>query len=417
MSLKSDISPVEIAELNNEDAKKIDVAIGVIINEMPNKIAYVKTNLDEVSTKIKSLKTRSLEFNINNKMEDLVKDYDTFSQEVVNYASYYELEIITVINIFDRENSSDGLSTIDNNFFRTLPFLGTMLFTLMSYYGSGNSVDNFSQLALDVTGNIMDNDFNESMGNLIYNGVEYLTRNIESLNALGKSSVAGAILIAFESLYDVLVVNTDPRQAEISIANAVGDGVKLIGGNMIAEFAAVPVAEAIGGAFGGVVGIAIVVVGELVLDFVVDPIVDVITGEAFIDGTSIPENGGLTSLYSDYVKAIEQNSYNYSPIGRTSSLYGTTVSYEYCRAMLQQDPIETLLGLDDYDCYENSPYFTQLNDYLEALKNIPKDSVDYREKVDQVTANALVGDGNGSDYIRDLIYGFDFDPYDYAMNN
>ena len=115
----SNISPLEMAEMNNEDAKQIDVAIGVIVNEMPSKIAYVKNVLDEVATKVKSLKTVSLGFNINGEAENLAKDYDTFSQEVLNYASYYELEIIKVINIFDRQNSLDGTLTVDNNFFKS----------------------------------------------------------------------------------------------------------------------------------------------------------------------------------------------------------------------------------------------------------------------------------------------------------
>ena len=432
----SNISPLEMAEMNNEDAKQIDVAIGVIINEMPSKIAYIKTALDEVGTKIKSLKTRDVGFSINGEMEYLAKDYDTFSQEVLNYASYYELEIIKVINIFDRQNSLDGSLSVDNNFFKSLPFLGTMLFTLMSYYGNGNMSDDLPQLAPDVFGIFMDRDFNESIGNLIYNGVEYLTRDLQSLNALGRSSLAGAGLIAVESLYDLLFVNTDPRQTRITIVNAVGDGVKLIGGNMIAEYVAVPAstavstfvatklagfagAKVIGGMAGGFVGAGIVVLGEITLDFMVEPIVDAITGEALIHGTSIPQNGGLTSLYSDYVKSMEHNLYSYSPVGRTTSLYGMTVSYEYCHAMTQLEPVETLLGLDDYGYSETSYSTTLLRNYIEDLKAIPKDIPNYQEQVDQLTANALVGDGSGygTDYIRSLIYDLDFDPYSYALNN
>ena len=97
--INSNISPLEMAELNNEDAKRIDVTLGVVIKDIPSKIANIKFLLDEVETKIKSLKTRNLSFDINFKMVDLTKSYDVFSQDVLNYASYYELQIINIISI------------------------------------------------------------------------------------------------------------------------------------------------------------------------------------------------------------------------------------------------------------------------------------------------------------------------------
>ena len=431
----SNISPAEMAEMNNEDAKQIDVALGVIVNEMPSKIAYIKTALDEVATKISSLKTVKLNFSANSDVATFAQNYDTFSQEVLNYASYYELEIVRVINIFDRQNSLDGSLTVDNNFFKNLPFLGTMLFSLMTYFGNGNMVDDLPQLALDVSGNIMDKDFNESIGNLIYNGTEYLAE-LRGWNFGIATGAAAVGLIAVESLYDLLFVNTDPRQNRITLINAAGDGIKLMAGNAIANYVAVPAgtavstyvatrlagfagAKIIGGAAGGIVGAGIVVLGEITIDFIIDPLVADLTGEAFIYGTSIPKNGGLTSLYSDYQRAIENNAYNYSPIGRTTTLHGMTVSSEYCQAMAQIDPVETLLGLDDYGYAESSYSTRQLENYIADLKSIPKDSVNFQEQVDQLTANALVGDGSGfgTEYIRDLLYDLDFDPYSYAMSN
>ena len=426
----SNISPSEMAEMNMEDAKQIDVALGVIINEMPSRIAFAKNMLDDVATSIKSLKTLNLGFNINGEVENLAKDFDTFSQEVINNASYYELNIVKIIDIFDRQNSLDGSSTIDNNYFKSLPFLGAMLLTVLKYATNTRRGDLAPQIAVDVSGNWMDRDFNEAIGAVAYNATEWLP-----WSSLGKNGVAVAALITVESLYDYLKLgNKDPRNVRINLINAAGDGVKLLGGNLIADYVAVDAGTAVstwvatklagfggakvaGGLAGGAVGVGIVVLGEVTIDLVVSPLVDEITGESFVYMTSIQKNGGERRLYSNYVNQI-QHSY-ISPLGITTSLDGITVSPEYCHEMAQIDPVGTLLGLDEYGYSETSYSTTQLESYISDLKAIPKDSPNFQEQVDQLTANALIGDGSGygTDYIRDLLYDLDFDPYSYAINN
>lgn len=428
----SNISPLEMAEMNSYDAKQFDVALGVIINEIPGKVASIKILLDQVQTKINTLETVNLSFDINEDIENLAKNYDNFSQNVINYASYYELDIIKVINIFDSQNSLDGSVTVDNNFLKKLPFLGTILFTLLSYYGNGNMMDDFPQLALDTVGAYMDRDFNAAIGNLIYNGVEYIAE-LKKWNGAIANGVSAIGLIFVESLYDILFVNTDSRQDKITLVNAAGDGIKLIAGNMVATYVAIPVSTAvstyvaglsgtaiIGAAAGGAVGVGIVVVGGISIEYVIEPIIDEITGEAFIDTTSIPKNGGLNSLYSDYVKSIDNNiSFGYGIMGRTTSLYGMNVSAEYCQEMVQLQPVETLLALDDYGYVETSYPTKLLKQYIADLESIPNDSPNFNEQVEQLTANAMAGDGTGygTEYIVDLINSFDFDPYIYAMNN
>lgn len=431
--ISSKISPIEMSEMNQADARKIDVALGVITNDIPSTIAGIKGSLDDVSSKLASLRTRSISFNVTNDIENLAKCYDSFSSVAVNYAGYFEIEIMNIINLYDKSNSLDGTLTVDNTFIKNLPFLGTIAFTLLSYLDNGKFVDDLPQLALDMTGNILDNDFNESLGNLIYNGVEYISE-LRNWNFGVSSSVAAGALITVESLYGVFVENTDSRQDKITFINAAGDSIKLIAGNAITKYVAIPVGQAVfdvvagkivgsaaistgakiaGVAGGGLVGIGIVVVGELAINYIVDPIVDELTGEAFITGTTIPKNGGLSTLYSQYQKSIGYMS-------RTSTLNGMTVSNEFLKEMAQLDPIETILGLDGWiggkDVSSNTTYYEQLELYLDKLKSIPKDSSNFEDEVKFYTESMSSTTAYASDYVHELIR-IGFDPYKYAMEN
>ena len=414
--ISSNISPLEMAEMNNEDAKKIDVALGIIMNDMSSTIATIKNLLGEVETKINSLQTRKLLFNINKEeMENLTEIYNAFGQEVINFAGYYELEIVNIINIFDRMNSLDGSSTVDNSFFNKLPVLGTIMFTLLSYYEKKIKIP--TQLGLDIAGNVLDadKDFNETFGNLLYNSVEYIGE-IRKWQDLATTGLASGALVAFEAIYGNLNA-TDSSQRYIININAGSNGVKLILGNMAAESIALPIAESIGGLAGGAVGFVVIAASSKVIDLLVDSVVDELTGEAFIPGTSIPKNGGTMSLYSDYVKAIDTNDYSYGSIGRMTSLNGMTVSAEYCQGMAQLDPVGTLLGLDDFSYVEGSTWSHTLDNYLTDLRNISPDSPNFNEQVDIVTSNAMNEFGGSGDYVITLVNDIGFNPYEYASIN
>ena len=430
--ISSGLIPIEMSEMNREDAKQMDTAIGVVLSEMPNTIIHVKQVIDEVNSLLRSLKTIKIGFNIGGEIEKLSSDYDKFAQDIITSSSFYELEIVNLINLFDRQNSSTG-PTVDNNYFNHLPFLGTLLFTFLSYTGDGNPFNDPANYILDAAGNYMDrNDFNACIGNMAYNAGELFAKRLGLNNAIGQGSIAFGALIMVESLHDLIFVNTDSRQNEITLVRAFGDGVKLFGGNVVADVAATHVAPAVstwvatklagfagakfvgfaGVAAGSFVGMGLVVLGEVVLDYVVDPIVDNITGEAYIAGTSIPRNGGLTSLYSDYVRSMNNSIYNCE---NTLSLYGITVSSEYCHAMVQLDPVNTLLGLESGKNLANSDSVSVLEDYLNRLKLIPKDSSNFKEQVDYITLTATgLEFGYGS--IK-TIMDLGFDPYTYAMNN
>ena len=181
-------------------------------------------------------------------------------------------------------------------------------------------------------------------------------------------------------------------------------------------------AKIIGAAAGSVVGAGIVALAELALNFVVDPIVDEITGEALINGTSIPKNGGTyRNLYSDYIQSVNKtnkNNYYYTSLGPTTSLYGMTVSYEYCQTMAQIDPKETVLGLDNMVNFIDPGGVDVLDSYLSNLASIPKDSTDFESQVNQLTQNVFLENSiNGYEYVSILINELNFDPYSYAMNN
>lgn len=437
ITINSNVSPLEMMELNKSDAKKMNLALGIILEEMPGKIAYIKNKVDEAETKINSLKEVSgLGFDITGDVERLAKDYDTFAQETATYAGYYELEIIRVIDFFGRQNSIDGSFDFDNDFFNSVPYLITIMATILNY-SSGNSGS--TQLTLDAY-NIASNDFISMMGNASYNIVEMAVKKWNDV--LRKSAAAAGALIFVESLYDLLYVHKDPSQQPLIFINASGNGIKLILDNAIAEYIAVPagkcvsawvtakfaggaVAKFAGGAVGGIVGVGIVVVGGYAIDSVVTPVVKYLQGEDFISGTSIPRNGGGYSLFTDYVRTMKQNSSGYGPLGRTTSLYGMTVSSQYCKELLQQDPIDTVLGLDNFNFSENNYSYNRLNAYINALKNIPKDCANFNEQVKELTdkwvMNTSVSNGDHVsdkqyDYIQRII-DMGFDPYTYAMNN
>ncbi len=426
--LNSNIDPSAIAALNSEDAKKFDNAIGVISNEMPSKIHSIKESIENVESGLRKLKAVNFSFDMSEEMANLDNGYKHFSSDVITQTADFEFNIINVINIFDKANSMDGTSTIDYNFFNNLPFLGTIMFTTLTYFGNGNKLDDIPQLSVDIADSVADRDFNSALGNLIYNGVETLGE-FQKWNFEVTNSIAAAALIGIEFIYNY----SQGTDSQIQLVNATSHAAKLVAGNMFAHYVATPTATAIsssiiadlgetvavkiiGGAAGGVLGIGIVLVGSNVVDSFVDPIADEITGEALIEGTTIPKNGGKSSLYSGYKRLIETNFY--SPIGRTMSFNNMTVSYEYCQKRAQIDPIETMLGIDEYAVVEDSVQFQALETYIDKLQSIPKDSTSFAKQVEQLTTEATIGINSGSgEYVYNLVNELGFDPYSYALNN
>lgn len=425
--INSDISPAKMSELNLKYAKQFDIALGVIVNDFPSKIIAIKNNLDSIRELIQSLKTFNLNFNLDNEFEDIVKNYDTFSQNVENNSCNYEIQLLNIINIFDKQNNFDGTSTINNDYFKKLPYLGTMLYTFATYFGNGNYVDDFPQLALDASGIYMDRDFNESIGNIIYNAAEYFGENLHWPHFL-ISTVGATGLISFELLYDYLYVDTNKEQLEMSLIDASVDGTKLILGNLIADYIATPFGtavseylvgytglQALGTIAGGVVGIGVVVLSEIAMDKIIDPIVDELTGESFIKGTSIRHNGGAKELYSNYVNSAKHFYSSY--LGNTIKINDITVSFDYYKALLQDNPIDatiTYLGSDHFRI--NEVERDRLENYINELKSIPKDSLNFEDKVNELTSLYSIYSNGTENYINDILT-MGFDPYTYALNN
>lgn len=433
MKINSNISLPEMVELNNEDAKKMNLALGIVLEEIPSKVTYIKSKIDEIATKISSFKTIDLGFDIDGDVERLIKDYDTFANNVANYTGYYELDILSEIEFFGKQNSIDGEFRFDDGIFKALPYLATVMFTITGYASNGFS----TQLGLDAYTLANGDDINV-FGNAAYNFVELVTQRWD--NVLRQSAVAASLLIVVESLYDRLVVHKDPRQGNLTIIKAAGNGVKLVADNIITELVAIPVGKtvtvwvtakiggsagaALGGPAGFVVGGGIAIAGSYIVDKIVDPVVTYLQGNDLIPGTSIPRNGGMYSLYSDYERVLSSNS-GYGSLGRVTSLYGMNVSSQYCKALLQQDPVGTILGLDNFNFSENNFGYNRLTSYLDELKSISKDSVDFNEQVSKITDKWLmnISVSNGDhvsdrqyDYVQNII-DMGFDPYAYAMDN
>ena len=422
--ISCEIGTLELAELNNEDARKIDTAIGIIISDMPGKLAVIKNILNELKSEIESLETRDISYDLDSNVETLVEGYDTYAKDVLAMAQSYEINILTAISILDAENSLNGESSLDYSFFKSLPFLGTLFFTAMGYMGNDNKLDDFPQFALDVSGQIQDSDFDTSMKNLIYNSVEGLGEKYLSLNYTRANAAAALILSAVETISGLNNM-TDPRQLDGIIINSIGDGAKYLAGNMIAQYAAIPTAKAVvsylTGAgmgstgstiIGGLAGSGVAFVGGLMVYPLIDLAVNELTGDALIPGTSIPKNGGINQLYSNHIKSIESN------CDRTTTYNGLTISKEYSKALAQQDPFNAMMGLEDYkDNLEMYPLDRQrLERYIERLNAIPKDSPDLEHEVKMAMTDEYYTNIVVIDQVSNLLGELDFDPVQYVLN-
>ena len=438
-NISSDISPQEMAELNFEDAKRFDVVLGVAANDMPAKLEYIKSSFSEIALKLDSLKSDSIPFNMKSYEEQITNDYNKFFDNIVRFSAAYEVQIINIINLFDKHNSSDGKLTVDFDRFSYLPALGSILITVINYFGNGNRFDNIPQLTLGIAGPFRKTDFTSQFRSLTFGSTKLALKGA-SLAPTYKVTLAAAVVTSLE-IANILFVPRDPRETNIKVLKASGSGTKLLLGAAVTEGIATPAgsltygiissalggsagANIIGGLAGGAVGFGIVVVGGAVINGVVDPVVDIITGERLIGDTSIPANGGDCCLYSHYVREADENSYGMLSNDRNTSLYGITVSSAYAKEMAKVDPVDTAMGLDLYNEYESATKEREaLQNYVTALENIPddipRDDQDFIDEVDRITRENKAGlpTGYRSKLVTVLTEELEFDPYEYARNN
>jgi len=430
--INANASPAELAELNKEDARKFDVILGVVANEMPARLEYIQTLLDDVKTKCSSLKTTTVSFSPNINLDNVKTSYKSFLTDIVSFSAAYEIELISIFNLFENQNGMDD--SIDYNYFKAFPVLGSILFTVATYFGNGNKFDDAPQIAMGVFSALTAADFNKSMRSFSYSGIKYVLKTMK-METMQQAGIASFVVTIMEGV-GILLDQPDPRERDLRVWQAVGNGTKLFLGTAWASYAAAPlsataattvagylgggaVAKGIGFCAGGLLGIGVAYVGGVIISSVVDPIVDRITGENLIEGTSIPVNGGNSVLYSKYLREAEKNSVGFVDNARNTTLYGVTVSSEYAKKLAQIDPISAIKGVNYGPGYVNQFNEKTLNDYIEKLVSIPKDAPDYRQQVDILTEETLIGGGNGlgSELVRDLIVEFEFDPYEYAINN